>query len=137
MPRPKGKWRNSPHPCAVCAHPQRGQIDYLLVTSDGRHGTGRRLLAEKFGITANSIYRHNKLHITPEYRTAIVAGPFGWLWRGVGEVRMRIPQVELDGACGLSGTAAHLGDTKCRLARRCRPSFCRGSFATSSDGIMG
>ena len=32
----------------------------------------------------------------------------------VGEVRMRIPQVELDGACGLSGAAAHLGDTKCK-----------------------
>ena len=77
MPRPKGKWRNSPQPCAVCAHPQRGQIDYLLVTSDGRHGTGRRLLAEKFGITANSIYRHNQLHITAEYRAAVLAGPFG------------------------------------------------------------
>jgi hypothetical protein len=75
--RPKGKWRNTPQVCAVCTHPQRGQIDYLLVTSDGRHGTGRRLLAERFGIGAYSIYRHNQHHISAEYRAAVVAGPFG------------------------------------------------------------
>jgi hypothetical protein len=33
------------------------------------------------------------------------------------EVRMRIPQVKLDSACGFGGAAAHLGDTKCKTLR--------------------
>ena len=76
MPRPVGKWPNIKRPCAVCQHPQRGRIDYLLVTADGRNGTGRRLLGEKFGVSPNALYRHAKVHISEEYRQAILAGPF-------------------------------------------------------------
>jgi hypothetical protein len=76
MPRPKGKWANVGKPCSVCRHEQRGRIDFLLVTSDGRNGTGRRALAEKFGLDATALYRHGKNHISEEYRAAVLAGPF-------------------------------------------------------------
>lgn len=74
MPRPKGKWKNSPHPCAVCSHERRGDIDRLLVTGDGTHGQGRRAIAEKFGLTYSSISNHARRHITEEYRTSHLVG---------------------------------------------------------------
>jgi hypothetical protein len=62
MPRPKGKWREQS--CSVCRHEQRGRIDYLLVTAAGETGSGRRGLAEKFGLSESSIYSHGKQHIS-------------------------------------------------------------------------
>jgi hypothetical protein len=76
MPRPAGKWRNlAGRPCTICAHFARGQIDYLLVTADGSHGTGRRQIAKKFNVSEHAVRRHSDLHISPEYRRAILAGP--------------------------------------------------------------
>jgi hypothetical protein len=75
MPRPKGKWQNVGRRCSICAHPDRGRIDFLLVTSDGRNGTGRRKLAEKFGVSADALYRHGQQHISQEYRSAVLAAP--------------------------------------------------------------
>jgi hypothetical protein len=60
----------------VCAHPQRGRIDFLIVTADGSNGTGRRPLATKFGVSDRAIYRHAKNCISQEYRAAVLAGPF-------------------------------------------------------------
>jgi hypothetical protein len=74
MPRPKGKWREQS--CSVCRHEQRGRIDYLLVTAAGETGSGRRGLAEKFGLSESSIYSHGKQHISIEYRQAVLTGPF-------------------------------------------------------------
>ena len=74
--RPAGKWRQVGRRCAVCRHEQRGRIDFLLVTADGSNGSGRRVLAKKFGVTEGSIYRHGREHISAEYRAAVLAGPF-------------------------------------------------------------
>jgi hypothetical protein len=76
MPRPAGKWKNVRHPCTVCVHPQRWRIDFLLVTADGTHGTGRRAIAKKFGFSDNAIYRHSNNCISDEYRRTVLAGPF-------------------------------------------------------------
>jgi hypothetical protein len=76
MSRPKGKWQNVGRLCAVCKHEQRGRIDYLIVTADGSIGSGRRALAEKFGLTPDAIAKHGKNHISAEYRAAVLAGPF-------------------------------------------------------------
>lgn len=62
--------------CAVCEHPERGRIDYLIVTATGAHGVGHRALGEKFGVPSHSLYRHGRNHITEEYRRAVKIGPF-------------------------------------------------------------
>ena len=41
---PKGLRRK----CTICAHNQRGRIDYLLVTSGGSHGGGDRVTMLEF-----------------------------------------------------------------------------------------
>jgi hypothetical protein len=74
MPRAKGKWRGG-RQCQVCKHPECGRIDYLIVSGGGGHGSGRRALAQKFGVTEISIWNHGKNHISPEYRQAVLAGP--------------------------------------------------------------
>jgi len=74
MSYPPGKHRG--RKCTVCQHPEAGRIDYLIVTGAGERGKGRRGLAEKFGLTPDAIYNHSRHHISPEYRRAILAGPF-------------------------------------------------------------
>jgi hypothetical protein len=69
---PKGLRRQ----CTICCHPERGRIDYLLVCSAGSHGEGRRALANKFGVSADALWRHGKNHISDEYRAAVKIGPF-------------------------------------------------------------
>ena len=59
MPPPAGKWKNTRRPCTVCTHEQRGRIDFLIVTADGRNGTGRRALAKKFALDAQAISCHS------------------------------------------------------------------------------
>jgi hypothetical protein len=74
MSYPPGKHRG--RKCTVCQHPEAGRIDYLIVTGAGERGKGRRGLAEKFELTPDAIYNHSRHHISPEYRRAILAGPF-------------------------------------------------------------
>ena len=75
MPCPKGKWQHAANrPCNVCQYPDRGQIDHLIATADGSSGSGRRALAERFGISESSIYNHGKNHVTAEYRQAGLIG---------------------------------------------------------------
>jgi hypothetical protein len=62
--------------CTICAHAERGRIDYLLVVATGAHGTGRRPLAEKYGVSGDALFRHAKRHISDEYRRAVKVGPF-------------------------------------------------------------
>ena len=69
---PKGLRRQ----CTICANPERGRIDYLLVCSAGSHGEGRRALAKKFGVSADALWRHAKNHISEDYRAAVKVGPF-------------------------------------------------------------
>ena len=76
MARAKGKLPGSGRRCQVSTHEQCGRIDYLLVVGAGEQGSGRRALAEKFGINQGSIYYHARHHISAEYRAAVLAGPF-------------------------------------------------------------
>jgi hypothetical protein len=69
------KWTGRGRRCQVCAHEQRGRIDYLIVTGGARRGSGRRALAEKFGVTEISIWNHGKKHISAEFRRAVLVGP--------------------------------------------------------------
>lgn len=46
-------------PCKICKHPQRAEIDRVLV----RNESGYRTLAKRFGISASSLYRHLKNHL--------------------------------------------------------------------------
>jgi hypothetical protein len=62
--------------CTVCQHEQRGRIDYLIASSDGTRGQGRRALGAKFGLTPDAISYHAREHISAEYRAAVLAGPF-------------------------------------------------------------
>jgi hypothetical protein len=62
--------------CMVCAHEQRGRIDFLIVSGAGELGRGRRAIAEKFGLSEAAIYNHGRKHISAEYRRAVLAGPF-------------------------------------------------------------
>jgi len=54
--------------CTVCAHERRHQIDIGLV-----HQVAARVLAERFGLSKDSIHRHAANHLTPAMRAAILA----------------------------------------------------------------
>jgi hypothetical protein len=62
--------------CSICGHPECGRIDFLIVSGAGEKGRGRRAIAEKFGLSEVAVYNHGRHHISPEYRKAILAGPF-------------------------------------------------------------
>jgi hypothetical protein len=62
--------------CTICAHPQRGRIDFLACTAGGEWGGGRRALAAKFNISSHALYPHIKSHISEEFRRAVKVGPF-------------------------------------------------------------
>jgi hypothetical protein len=69
--------KNSPNgKCQICAHPERGRIDYLASTGGGEWGKGLRAVAKKFEISFAALYRHAHAHISTEYRNAVKIGPF-------------------------------------------------------------
>jgi hypothetical protein len=79
MTHPKGKpqhWQPG-RKCQTCLHPQVAKIDFLLVSGAGEHGKGRNAVATKFGLSPGSVNNHLHRHISPEYRWAVMAGPFG------------------------------------------------------------
>jgi hypothetical protein len=53
--------------CQVCAHDNRNQIDLGLVC-----GVPRPTLAQRFGVTVDSLYRHGKNHVTASQAAAIM-----------------------------------------------------------------
>src|SRR6516162_8587622 len=57
--------------CRACRHPDRGRLDFLLAT-----GASHPSLAKKFGLTKDCVWRHNKGHITEDYRRSVKIGPF-------------------------------------------------------------
>jgi hypothetical protein len=79
MTHPTGKpqpWQFNRR-CQVCSHPQVARIDYLLVSGAGEKGRGRKAIAAKFNVSEGSVNNHGRFHISPEYKRAILAGPFG------------------------------------------------------------
>jgi hypothetical protein len=56
--------------CAVCKHPDRWRLELLRAG-----GAGIDALAEKFGVTRDSVFRHWRLHVTAEMKANYLCGP--------------------------------------------------------------
>jgi hypothetical protein len=67
MPIPAGQRTGR---CKICQSPERFRIELLLVS-----GAGRRAVAKKFGVSADAVWRHGRLHISQEQRLQLLAGP--------------------------------------------------------------
>jgi hypothetical protein len=52
--------------CLVCNHPQRPAIDLAIAT-----GCSKGRIGERFKVSADSVWRHGKAHLTPEMRAAL------------------------------------------------------------------
>ena len=61
---PRGK-------CGACLHAERMRLDYLLST-----GSTAAACARKFGLSADTVERHKKRHITDQYKASVRIGPF-------------------------------------------------------------
>jgi hypothetical protein len=61
------KARSGPGNCQVCRHDKRHQIDLGLIC-----GVPRPTLAQRFGVTVDSLYRHSKTHVTASQAAAIL-----------------------------------------------------------------
>jgi hypothetical protein len=57
-------------PCRVCRSEHRARIEMLRVG-----GASLRSLSERFGLHRDAIWRHCQLHVTPERRASLLAGP--------------------------------------------------------------
>jgi hypothetical protein len=53
-------------PCKTCGHEQRAAIDLGLA-----HRVPIRVLARKFGLTQQSIFRHKRRHLSPQMKAAL------------------------------------------------------------------
>jgi hypothetical protein len=56
--------------CTVCAHAERGRIDFLAAS-----GSPLKPLAEQFGVSRDSLQRHFKAHVTETYKRQVKIGP--------------------------------------------------------------
>jgi hypothetical protein len=103
--------------CRTCAHAERGRIDYLIAT-----GAALEPLAERFGLSRDTVWRHAKHHVSPEYRAAVRIGPFE------SEERLRA-------LCAEGGTSVleHLRAVYSPLAARYLVAFEAGADGTLSN----
>lgn len=53
--------------CKTCHHPERAKIELGLA-----HRVPVRVLANKYGLTKESIFRHKNRHLTPQLRAALL-----------------------------------------------------------------
>jgi hypothetical protein len=58
-----------PRTCTVCSHSERAEIDAALLA-----GAALRNIAERFGTSPTSVYRHKQEHIAPALAKAAEAG---------------------------------------------------------------
>jgi hypothetical protein len=56
--------------CHCCAHREHTAIDVALA-----RGVSVLALSRRYGLTTDSIYRHRKLHIPPQLKAKLLAGP--------------------------------------------------------------
>lgn len=56
--------------CTVCAHTERTRIELLLAG-----GAGQKSVADKFGLSKDSVHRHWHGHVPEERRAALLLGP--------------------------------------------------------------
>ncbi len=56
--------------CGVCGHQERTRIELLLAG-----GAGQKSVADKFGLSKDSVHRHWHGHVTEERKAALLLGP--------------------------------------------------------------
>lgn len=56
--------------CKACAHPEVGRINWLAAT-----GSALAPLAEQFGLTKDSVWRHYQNHVSDRFKNAAKVGP--------------------------------------------------------------
>lgn len=59
-----------PAQCAICAHPDRARIELARVG-----GASLDAVAEKFGVSRDSVFRHFKSHVSAARKCELMAGP--------------------------------------------------------------
>jgi hypothetical protein len=52
--------------CTICNHPARPRIDLAIAT-----GLSKRVVAERFGVSRDAVWRHAQAHLTAEMRAAL------------------------------------------------------------------
>ncbi len=52
--------------CSICQHPQRPNIDLAIAT-----GVSRRMIAQRYNVGPDSVWRHGREHLTDEMRAAL------------------------------------------------------------------
>lgn len=62
--------RRKPNTCRVCAHRELAQIDLSLT-----HHVSIRALSKRYGVSIDSLYRHQARHLSPALRAKLLAGP--------------------------------------------------------------
>jgi hypothetical protein len=107
MPRGRRPGSHQQIKCAICLHPERGRIDFLVCS-----GAGVQPTAKKFGVSYDSLRNHVAKHISQSYRDAVCCSWLKWLFRLYGKattrsvgraklVRMKPKQIQrLDGLFG-------------------------------------
>jgi hypothetical protein len=95
--------------CAVCKHPERWRIELLKAG-----GASLNSLAQKFGVSRDSIDRHWHRHVSPETKATYLCGP-----------------AEL---ASLAGKAAQEGDSVLDYLRMCRVVLTSQLSAASEAG---
>ena len=64
---PGGNFCKRGKACTICAHERRHQIEIGLV-----HQVPHRVLAKRFGVSTDAIYRHGRRHLPPQARAAML-----------------------------------------------------------------
>ena len=67
---PKRITRNGRGQCTVCQHPERVRIEAMRAG-----GVTLDKLAEQFGVSKDSVWRHQRTHVTPEQVAGYLLGP--------------------------------------------------------------
>ena len=62
--------RNRRGQCAICTHPERVRIESLRAG-----GVTLDRIAEQFGVSKDSVWRHQRSHVTPEQVATYLLGP--------------------------------------------------------------
>jgi len=74
QPPPRGDFprrrKLKPTTCAVCNHAERERIEALRSA-----GASLEALGRKFGVSADSVFRHWKSHVSSDLKMAYLAGP--------------------------------------------------------------
>jgi hypothetical protein len=72
-----GERRLNPHApeprpgiCSVCIHPDRPRIELARVS-----GVSLRVVADKYGVSKDSVSRHFRTHVSKDRKTELMAGP--------------------------------------------------------------